>query len=113
MTLNMKANPPDADWYYSATIVVDSFGETDSIDGYAVGDKPTLHDFQEWHGQGSLGHNHSWTAGMVYVHDEDLETVAKERPVTCEVCDLVYGHKPKPIKVLDWEVTAIHRKTAA
>jgi len=110
MTLNMKANPSDADWYWSA-IIVDSFGETDNYDGYAVGDRPTQSNFQEWHGQGSLGHNHSWVAGMMHVHDEDLETVSKMRPVTCEVCDLVYGSKPKKIKVLDWEVTAIPKKS--
>lgn len=33
---------------------------------------------------------HSWVAGMMHVHDEDLETVARMRPVTCEKCDDTY-----------------------
>jgi hypothetical protein len=110
MTTYMKADPKTADWYYSA-ILEDMFGETDHIDGYAVGDKPTQADFQEWYGQGSFGHNHSWVAGMMHVHDEDLDTVSKERPVSCEVCDLVYGRKPKKIKVINWEVVAIPKKS--
>lgn len=33
---------------------------------------------------------HSWVAGLMYVHDEDLDAVAKIRPITCERCDAVY-----------------------
>lgn len=34
---------------------------------------------------------HSWVAGMMYVADEDLETVAAMRSVTCEYCDAEYS----------------------
>ena len=33
---------------------------------------------------------HSWVAGMMYVHDEDLDDVAAVRKVECEKCDKVY-----------------------
>lgn len=33
---------------------------------------------------------HSWTAGMLYVDDEDLETVSAVRAVECEKCETVY-----------------------
>jgi hypothetical protein len=33
---------------------------------------------------------HSWVAGMMNVHDEDLDTVAKVRKVECEKCEAVY-----------------------
>jgi hypothetical protein len=31
--------------------------------------------------------NHRWVAGMCYVHDEDVASVAETRSVTCEKCD--------------------------
>jgi hypothetical protein len=34
---------------------------------------------------------HSWVAGMMYVHDEDLATVAAVRTVECEHCDVTVG----------------------
>jgi hypothetical protein len=34
---------------------------------------------------------HSWVAGMLYVSDEDLDTVAASRTVECEKCEAVYG----------------------
>lgn len=33
---------------------------------------------------------HSWVAGMMHVADEDLDTVAAMRDVTCERCEAVY-----------------------
>lgn len=39
---------------------------------------------------------HSYVAGMLYVHDEDLDTIAETRkakglsPIECEKCDKVY-----------------------
>ena len=33
---------------------------------------------------------HLWTSGMMYVSDEDLDTIATNRAVTCETCDAVY-----------------------
>jgi hypothetical protein len=37
-------------------------------------------------------HNrHHWTAGMMYVADEDLATVAAVRTVECERCDYTVG----------------------
>lgn len=33
---------------------------------------------------------HLWTAGLVYVHPEDVAEVARVRPVTCQRCDRVY-----------------------
>lgn len=32
----------------------------------------------------------AWVAGMMYVHEEDLDTVAEARPVECESCERVY-----------------------
>lgn len=40
---------------------------------------------------------HSWVAGMMYVSDEDVASVAEERaakgirPVECETCEKVYA----------------------
>lgn len=34
---------------------------------------------------------HSWVAGMMYVHDEDLDAVARMRTVECERCEVVYS----------------------
>jgi hypothetical protein len=33
---------------------------------------------------------HAWVAGMMYVHPEDLDYVAKVREVECEKCELIY-----------------------
>ena len=33
---------------------------------------------------------HSWVAGIMRVHDEDLDTVASMRRVECEHCEAVY-----------------------
>lgn len=34
-------------------------------------------------------HDHTWVAGMMYVADEDLATVAANRKVECEDCEHV------------------------
>lgn len=34
---------------------------------------------------------HRWVAGMMYVHDEDLVSVARVRNVECERCEEVVG----------------------
>lgn len=36
---------------------------------------------------------HVWVAGMIYVADEDLDTVAAIRPVKCEKCDSLYARR--------------------
>jgi hypothetical protein len=36
--------------------------------------------------------DHVWVAGMMYVHVEDVEAIAKIRKVTCEKCDVRYNH---------------------
>jgi hypothetical protein len=33
---------------------------------------------------------HAWVAGMMYVHEEDLDYVAQVRQVECEKCELIY-----------------------
>jgi hypothetical protein len=33
---------------------------------------------------------HAWVAGMMYVHEEDLEYVAAARQVECEKCEKIY-----------------------
>lgn len=33
---------------------------------------------------------HAWVAGLVYVDDEDLATVARDRQVSCQECGLTY-----------------------
>lgn len=42
---------------------------------------------------------HSWVAGMMYVHDDDVEDCARARAafgetVECECCDAIYEVKP-------------------
>jgi hypothetical protein len=34
---------------------------------------------------------HVWVAGMMYVHDEDVESVAAVRPVECERCEVPFS----------------------
>lgn len=34
---------------------------------------------------------HVWVAGMMYVHDEDVEAVAAIRPVECERCEVPFS----------------------
>jgi len=93
-------NPQTADWYYC--LIVEMLGETDYLDGYATGKRPTRATAKEAHQC-----RHSWVAGMMYVHEEDLDTVSAERPVTCEQCDAVYGRRNPPLfKVLEFEVNA-------
>lgn len=78
------AVPSRADWYWSVVFV--SHGETDYVDGYASGDRPTLADVQEY-----MRCRHEWVAGMCYVADEDAESVAAVRPLSCEKCDRPYS----------------------
>ncbi len=97
-------SPQEADWYYCA--VIDRFGETGYIDGYAAGARPTRSALQE-HSKC----RHSWVAGMMAVSDEDVESVAAARPdVKCEKCDRSYRLRDaKPLKILEWEVKATPR----
>jgi hypothetical protein len=50
MATRYAVAPSDADWYYSATITRNVPGgtETDYVDGYASGERPTKHGYQEW-----------------------------------------------------------------
>ena len=45
---------------------------------------------------------HSWVAGVMVVHDEDLATVAASRTVECERCELTVG-PDTPLSVIDAE----------
>ncbi len=103
-TTRFDVDPQQADWYWC--LGIDLFGETDYVDGYAAGDRPTLADIQN-----HKRCRHSWTAGMMYVHDEDVEYVAKNaapsQPVECEKCEATYAQRDRdPFKVLEWEVRA-------
>lgn len=40
---------------------------------------------------------HSWIVGMMYVHNDDLESVATRRRVECERCEYVY--QPKGVRL--------------
>lgn len=103
MATTFDVAPSDATWYYCA--IIDLYGETDYVDGYASGDKPTRATLQE-HSKC----RHTWVAGMMYVHDEDVETVAAERHVSCEKCDASWSQRDRnPLKILEWEVKAIPR----
>lgn len=93
--LNVAAS--DADWYYCA-VVERPWGETDYVDGYAAGARPTLEEFQT-HNKC----NHEYVAGMMVVNSEDLESISSSRKVECQQCDHVYGTPEKPIKVIEWE----------
>lgn len=44
---------------------------------------------------------HSWTCGYMYVHEQDLITVAAVRVITCETCGITRGPSDPP---RDWEV---------
>lgn len=33
---------------------------------------------------------HSWVAGMMYVHEEDVASIARNRHVECEKCEISY-----------------------
>lgn len=94
--------PNESDWYYCANI--DRFdGETDYMDGYATGDRPTI---TSWTASLECA-PHSWVGGMMYVSDEDLDAVSAVREVTCERCDTVYGKAWRPsFKVIEWQVKA-------
>jgi hypothetical protein len=39
---------------------------------------------------------HTWVAGMMYVHAEDVEDVAAARPVECERCERTYASVGDP-----------------
>ena len=103
MTVEFGASQ-DATHYWAA-IVVDRDGEHDLMDGYTIG-TPTQEDVQE-----HFRCSHSWTAGMMYLHDEDLEYVASVRPVVCERCDLRYGQgEPvNPLNIISFEAVKVVR----
>lgn len=93
-------SPQEADWYFAA--VIDVHGETDYIDGYAAGDEPTQDGFLA-----DRRCRHTWVAGMCYVHDEDVESVAAVRHVECEKCETSYADRDRPrYDVLEWECQA-------
>lgn len=97
----------DANWYWCAVINTpgDWRGETEYTDGYAVGDAPTENEVQE-----ACRCNHQWVAGMMVVHDEDVESVAAIRPVVCEKCDRSYNDRNEPpLDIIEFEVTEIVR----
>lgn len=35
--------------------------------------------------------SHTWVAGMMYVHNEDVATIARNRLVECEKCGISYS----------------------
>jgi len=97
-------SPSDADWYYFAVIEgVD--GETDYVDGYAAGDKPSRTALQE-HSKC----RHEWVAGLMIVSDDDVEAVAAVRPVECIDCGATYAKRnANPLRILDWSVRSTKR----
>ncbi len=98
MTTAFDVPPNTADWYYCA--IIDRHGETDYVDGYATGDKPTRTALQE-HSRCA----HSWEAGMMAVDGADVEAVAAARPVECGKCGCTYSQRDhKPLKILEWTV---------
>lgn len=97
------ADPNTADWYYCA--VIERFGETDYVDGYATGERPTRTALQDY--SRCL---HQWEAGMMIVDDEDAESVAATRPVNCGKCDRSYADRDKnPLKIIEFKSEAIKR----
>lgn len=103
MTTTFVTSTQNAEFYWCATINL--FGETDYTDGYAIGDEPTQDDVQE-----ACRCHHSWTAGMMMVHDEDVESVAELRDVNCEKCDKSYADRDAlPLDIIEFEVTEIVR----
>jgi hypothetical protein len=62
---------------------LDSFLEMDYEDRNSYPDDPDIPDYPD-------ECLHSWVSGMMYVNDEDLDTVAQTRTVECEKCEMVY-----------------------
>lgn len=84
------AAPLCADWYYCAVVGV--LGETGYVDGYADGGRPTVESFLAY----SVC-DHSWVAGMMHIHPEDIETVAASgRPMECKRCGVTYLERDNP-----------------
>ena len=92
----LTRRPQSADW--CATLVyVDTFGETDYVTEYGVGALPDVDEFLD---MVSCKHG-SWVAGMMYVHPEDLISIAATgRPVECEYCGVDYFAEGEP--AYDW-----------
>jgi len=96
--------PNESSWYYCA-IVDYGAGETDYLDGYATGERPTRTALRKF-----TACSHSWVAGIMVVHVEDVESVSATRPVTCEKCDTVYGRPARKLyTILEWEVKATNK----
>ncbi len=89
-------SPDEADWYYCAELGGESY-----VDGYAAGDEPTQEALQE-HSRCQP----SWEAGMMHVHDEDVEAIAATREVECGKCGRSYEEHDAtpPLNITDWGV---------
>jgi hypothetical protein len=96
--------PEVADWHYCLCVVIHGDTEEKFLDGFVAGDKPTEEEATEYHSC-----THSWVAGMMYVHDDDLDTVAETRAVICEDCDMKYGEETAEFIVRQFEVVEVIR----
>jgi len=98
--IRFGVSPQQADWYFCA--VIDLHGETDYVDGYTAGDKPTQEDLQHNHRC-----RHSWVAGMMYLSDDDAEAIAATRKVECEKCERIYADRDRErYTILEWTCEA-------
>lgn len=84
--------PQGAEWYYCLPIDVD--GETTYVDGYAIGERPTVATLQTY-----AACAHEWQAGLMVVAPEDLATVATMRDpadIDCARCGVTYPDRDRP-----------------
>lgn len=99
MSTQFNVAPSDAEYYYCVAYT-DITGEFDYVDGYASGDEPTIDSLQD-----HARCNHSWEAGMMSVHAEDVMAVAAVRRVECGKCGRSYADRDAlPLDVIEWEV---------
>ena len=83
----------DGDPYSDTHATLVRQAEEDGGAGTIYGDTPGYegdHDLGLAYTVTQVEHVHSPVAGMMVVHEEDLDTVAAVRTVECESCDRVY-----------------------
>lgn len=54
--------------------------------------------------QSSHGGTHAFVSGMMYVHEEDVISVASRREIECQECEKIIG--PKDVQG-SWPTTAL------
>lgn len=88
------AERPDRATMWLFGLLGDLLDLTDGTQQRMFGERymPDLADVREFLGgdEDDEECRHSWVAGMMHVHDEDLDAVAAVRQVECEYCEAIY-----------------------